>query len=112
MRRLPRLRALLLALLFVGAGSVAPVLDAVLYHRGNDAAARPHVEMRDNPSCHGERCVLPLFQATSGGAPAVRQAPVPAGGHQLAVLRPATDLLPPARHPGNGRSRAPPSLLA
>jgi hypothetical protein len=68
--------------------------------------------MRDNPSCHGERCVLPLFQATSGGAPAVRQVPVPPGAPVLVAVRPATDLLPPARHPGNGRSRAPPTLLA
>lgn len=111
MRRLARLRALSCLFLFVGMGSVAPVLDAALFHR---AAGGPptHIESRDNPACHFERCVMPLVQATSAGAPAARA--------QLSLqLSPAGEniVVPGAtfavsRLAGSHRSRAPPSLLA
>lgn len=111
MRRHVRLRALLLATLFVGVGSVAPVVDAVLFHRGAEVA-RPHIETRDNPACHGERCVIPLSQLTSGGTPAVVPFVAPSAPvADLSVVRP----LPTPRSAllsGARRSRAPPSLLA
>ena len=76
MRRHVRLRAFLLSALFVGVGSVAPLVDAVLFHRDAEVG-RPHIETRDNPACHGERCVIPLSQITSSGTPAVLPAVVP-----------------------------------
>lgn len=111
MRRQVRLRALLLTALFVGVGSVAPLVDAVLFHQGAEVA-RPHIETRDNPACHGERCVIPLSQITSSGTPAV--VPVVVAAVSLPdqpAVRPesasGSTLLS-----GSRRSRAPPSLLA
>lgn len=106
-----RLRALLLTLLFTGTGVGAPLLDAVLFHRGG-SETRPHVETRDNPACHGERCVLQLYQTTSGSAPAVvAAAPVEGVVHSSDVLLP----LPAVRDAapaGALNSRAPPLRFA
>lgn len=111
MRRHLRLQSLLVAALFVGVGSVAPVMDAVLFHRGAEVA-RPHVETRDNPACHGERCVIPLSQMTSSGSPAVTPIAAPSASlADLSIIRP----LPAPRSAlpsGTRRSRAPPSLFA
>lgn len=105
-----RLRALLMALLFVGTGFGAPLLDAVLFHRGA-AVARPHVESRDNPACNGERCVIPLYHLTQGGAPAAAPSAVP-----VASLVQAPDPIAPRAPETSGprtplQSRAPPSSL-
>lgn len=111
MRRHVRLRALLLTALFVGVGSVAPLVDALLFHRGAEVV-RPHIETRDNPACHGERCVIPLSQITSGGTPAVVPAVIPAVSvPDRPIARPAS-ASPSALLSGSRRSRAPPSLLA
>ena len=111
MRRTVRLRAFLLAALFVGVGSAAPMADAILFHQGGPVA-RPHIETRDNPACHGERCVIPLGLLTSAGAPAVT--PVASSlppVADLVVARPAE--APRSRpFPDSRRSRAPPSSLA
>ena len=106
-----RLRALLLALLFTGTGVGAPLLDAVLFHQSG-GEQRPHIESRDNPACHAERCVLQLYQTTSGSSPAVVVAtPV------VVVIR-FSPVLPPslpvrdAAPVGALNSRAPPLQLA
>lgn len=105
-----RLRTLLMAFLFVGTGFGAPLLDAVLFHQGEEPT-RPHVEMRDNPACHGERCVIPLYQVTQGSTPAQVPNTVPAPSLVTSV-----DPVPPPapetpRLPGSLRSRAPPTSL-
>ncbi|HET7025096.1 MAG TPA: hypothetical protein VFI39_07840 [Gemmatimonadales bacterium] len=111
MRRQVRLRALLLTALFVGVGSVAPLVDAVLFHQGAEVA-RPHIETRDNPACHGERCVIPLSQITSSGTPAILAVAVPAVSvADRPIARPSSSS-PSAFLSGSRRSRAPPSLLA
>lgn len=106
-----RLRALLCLVLFAGTGVGAPLLDAVLFHR-HDRAQQTHVESRDNPACHAERCALQLAQKTSGSAPAaLAEAPI-------AVRTPPSEFpLPPsavrdAAPAGVRNSRAPPLPLA
>ena len=111
MRHLARTRALLLLLVFLGMGTVAPVVDAVAYHRSS-SSERAHVESRDNPACHFERCAFPLVQATSAGAPAAPAAAatvVPTTGR---TLLPPSLSTPRTARPGALRSRAPPSPLA
>ena len=111
MRRTIRLRALLLAALFVGVGTVAPMADALLFHQGGQAV-RAHIETRDNPACHGERCVIPLGQLTSSGAPAVT--PVATSLAPVADLVVARSAEAPRSTPlpDSRRSRAPPPSLA
>lgn len=111
MRHLARTRAFLLLLVFLGMGTVAPVVDAVAYHR-SPSGERAHIESRDNPACHFERCAFPLVQATSAGAPAAPAAApsiVPATGGTLLFLALGT---PRTLQLGALRSRAPPSPLA
>ncbi len=111
MRHLARARALLLLLVFLGMGTVAPVVDAVAYHRSSSGELA-HIESRDNPACHFERCAFPLVQATSAGAPAAPPAVAPAiptiGGAPLFLALAA----PHTPRTGALRSRAPPSPLA
>ena len=111
MRHLAPARALLLLLVFLGMGTVAPVVDAVAFHR-SQSSELAHIESRDNPACHFERCAFPLVQATSAGAPAAPPAVapmVPTTGGTLPFLSLST---PRTARPGTLRSRAPPSLLA
>ena len=111
MRHLARTRAFLLLLVFLGMGTVAPVVDAVAYHRSS-SGERAHIESRDNPACHFERCAFPLVQATSAGAPAAPAAAaplVPTTGSTLLLLSLST---PRTARQGALRSRAPPSPLA
>lgn len=106
-----RFRAFFFSLLFVGMGSVAPVLDAVLFHQ-TAGIDRTHIESKDNPACHVERCALSLVQATSAGAPATVVGFAPAVPEIGGALLLSTPAFPLALLAGSRRSRAPPSLLA
>jgi hypothetical protein len=106
-----RLHALLCLVLFTGTGVGAPLLDAALFHQG-DRALRPHVETRDNPACHGERCALQLCQTTSGSVPAVVAAAPVAVVVSSAEVLPHVCAVRDAAPAGTRNSRAPPLLSA
>jgi hypothetical protein len=52
-----RLRALLLALLFLGGGTGLPVADGLVYHASGRAPLGIHIEAA-GALCHGESCAL------------------------------------------------------
>jgi hypothetical protein len=69
-----RLRALLLAVLFIGGGTALPVADGLAYHLSGRSFDVPHVEA-STTTCHGERCLLDLAAASVGLAATIAQPP-------------------------------------
>ncbi len=70
-----RLRALFLAVLFVGGSFVVPVVDGVLFHSGRlRSVASAHLDARGDQSCHAERCLL---DAPIAGASLEAASPAP-----------------------------------
>ena len=108
-----RLRALALALLFVGGSFVVPVVDGVLFHSGRmHFVARPHLDAQGDQSCHAERCLLdPPIAGASLEAAEPAPVSVAAEDFPLPAVRPTADPLsqdtPTALH-----SRAPPHPIA
>ncbi|HET9604614.1 MAG TPA: hypothetical protein VFO96_10005 [Gemmatimonadales bacterium] len=108
-----RLRALFLALLFVGGSFVVPVVDGALFHSGRiHLVARAHLDARGDQSCHAERCLL---DAPIAGASleAARPAPITAAAEEfsLAAVR-LLDSIPSQTTPTALHSRAPPQQTA
>lgn len=108
-----RLRALLLAVLFVGGSFVVPVVDGALFHSGRlRLVAGAHLDARGDQSCHAERCLL---DAPIAGASleAARPAPIRAAAEEFspATVRPL-DIAPSENTPTALHSRAPPRQSA
>ncbi|HET7601691.1 MAG TPA: hypothetical protein VFK36_01655 [Gemmatimonadales bacterium] len=104
-----RLRALFLAVLFVGGSFVVPVVDGALFHSGRiHSVASTHFDTRGDQSCHAERCLLdaPIAGATLEAA---RPAPITASAEAFSVtaVRPV-DISPSQNTPTALHSRAPP----
>jgi hypothetical protein len=107
-----RLRALALALLFVGGTFVAPVVDGVLFHPSRlKAVARVHLE-RQGDQCHAERCLLDAPIAGTS-LEATQPAPVSVAAEEsaTAVVR-LIDVALSQTTPSALHSRAPPRFSA
>jgi hypothetical protein len=104
-----RLRALFLAVLFVGGSFVVPVVDGALFHAGRlRAVASAHLDAQGDQSCHAERCLLDAPIA-GNSLEAARPAPISAGVEEFspAMVRPL-DITPSQNTPTALHSRAPP----
>lgn len=105
-----RLRALFLALLFVGGSFVVPVVDGVLFHSGRvHFVARSHLDDQGDQSCHGERCLL---DAPIAGVSleAADPAPVSVATEDFSILAAPPLATPSSRTAATAlHSRAPPS---
>ena len=108
-----RLRALLLALLFVGGTFVVPVVDGALFHSGRTHyVSRPHLDAQGDESCHGVRCLLdaPIAGVSLLATEAAPVTPVPESLGEPSVRvhsTPRSQVVPTALH-----SRAPPHLIS
>jgi hypothetical protein len=107
----PRLKAALLALVFLGGGGGMPVLDLVMKHHGRTEVARPHYEAANAPHSHGDVCTL------GTALPFAPQAePVDARPAIDVIEGPAEVALPAAAplssEPSLPQPRAPPGLHA
>jgi len=108
-----RLRALFLALLFVGGSFVVPVVDGALFHSGRvHLVTRPHLDAQGDQSCHAERCLLdaPIAGASLEAAEATPVF-VTVDDARVRTVRPLS--VPPSQNtPTALHSRAPPHTIA
>jgi hypothetical protein len=109
--RSSRLSAILLLVVFLGAGSSLPSLDALLYHEhGPDRmAGLAHVEPAGGCTSHAEHCTLGL---TAPGSSAWRAPflPAPIRTAERAEPTPTSERLSAHRTAPRPSSRAPPAL--
>jgi hypothetical protein len=107
---LRRLRALLLATLFVGGSLGLPGIDAALFHGSAARAPGPHYELPGGCDSHAERCTLgAAYTATQ--LPAVGATPALATFAPVVLLAATAPVRPRAlRCRRLPLSRAPPLL--
>ncbi|MBA3498232.1 MAG: hypothetical protein H0T86_14110 [Gemmatimonadales bacterium] len=108
-----RLSAALLLILFLGAGTSLPSLDALLYHaRDGGQTARTHVEPAGPCASHAQHCTLGQTAPGSGAAlvaaAALRLESAPPLPAPLAPVVPAAA----AEISREARPRAPPAALS
>jgi hypothetical protein len=107
---LRRLRALLLATLFVGGSLGLPGMDAALFHGSAARAPGPHFELPGGCDSHAERCTLGSAYAATQ-LPAVGTTPALAPFAPVALVAAAAPVRPRAlRCRRLPLSRAPPLL--
>jgi hypothetical protein len=101
-----RLSAVLLLLVFLGAGSTLPDPDVLVHHWDGGEDLRSHIEPAGGCGSHAERCTLGRTAAGAdawiAGAPVLRTEPV--GGVSSTVVPPtgiaaARGTLPQSRAP-------------